>query len=248
MKLWIGAAVAAIAVAPAYAGVTYNYEAPGKKTTTATFDYSGVETFDMQSLGNGQTFTTDFGTTGDPIVITGTYKGVDVYDADQYGGDDGSNYAVTFSSGGFLLELSTSDNSPLTYFGYWLSALDRGNQLEFLKDGSVVATITPADVIARTGACPASPYCGMPDGPFAGQNKGEPYAFINVYFDGGDSFDAVRFFESPQVGGYESDNHTVGYFVTKGGVPEPATWAMLITGFGLVGAAARRRRSDVVTA
>ena len=73
-------------------------------------------------------------------------------------------------------------------------------------------------------------------------------AIINVYFDGGDSFDAVRFFESPQGGGYESDNHTVGYFVTKGGVPEPATWAMLITGFGLVGAAARRRRSDVVTA
>ena len=27
-----------------------------------------------------------------------------------------------------------------------------------------------------------------------------------------------------------------------GGVPEPATWAMLIAGFGLVGAAARRRR------
>ena len=27
-----------------------------------------------------------------------------------------------------------------------------------------------------------------------------------------------------------------------GGIPEPATWAMLITGFGLVGAAARRRQ------
>ena len=33
-----------------------------------------------------------------------------------------------------------------------------------------------------------------------------------------------------------------------GAVPEPATWAMLIAGFGLVGAAARRRRSGVVTA
>lgn len=30
--------------------------------------------------------------------------------------------------------------------------------------------------------------------------------------------------------------------VPPGGVPEPATWAMLILGFGLVGAAARRRR------
>jgi hypothetical protein len=31
-----------------------------------------------------------------------------------------------------------------------------------------------------------------------------------------------------------------------GGVPEPATWAMLITGFGLVGAAARRRSRAVL--
>ncbi len=32
---------------------------------------------------------------------------------------------------------------------------------------------------------------------------------------------------------------------TAGAVPEPATWAMLITGFGLVGAAARRRQSTL---
>jgi hypothetical protein len=31
------------------------------------------------------------------------------------------------------------------------------------------------------------------------------------------------------------------YGVSPGGVPEPATWAMMIAGFGLAGAAARRR-------
>jgi hypothetical protein len=37
--------------------------------------------------------------------------------------------------------------------------------------------------------------------------------------------------------------------ITTGGpVPEPATWAMLIAGFGLVGAAARRRRQGAVAA
>jgi hypothetical protein len=35
---------------------------------------------------------------------------------------------------------------------------------------------------------------------------------------------------------------------TAGVIPEPATWAMLIAGFGLVGAAARRRTGDAVTA
>ena len=43
------------------------------------------------------------------------------------------------------------------------------------------------------------------------------------------------------------DNITLGA-ATPGGVPEPASWAMLIAGFGLVGAAARRRRSTVVAA
>lgn len=36
-----------------------------------------------------------------------------------------------------------------------------------------------------------------------------------------------------------------GFDPGGGAVPEPATWAMLIAGFGLVGAAARRRRSTL---
>ncbi len=36
--------------------------------------------------------------------------------------------------------------------------------------------------------------------------------------------------------------------LTAGAVPEPASWAMLIAGFGLVGATMRRRRTMTVTA
>ncbi len=99
-------------------------------------------------------------------------------------------------------------------------------------------------MIAATANCKSTSnaYCGNPSGAFAGKNDDEPYAFINVYFTMGDSFDEVIFTELPDVGDYESDNHTVGYFITRGGVvPEPATWAMMIAGFGLVGVAARRR-------
>ena len=38
-------------------------------------------------------------------------------------------------------------------------------------------------------------------------------------------------------------------FITAAlGVPEPQSWAMLIAGFGLTGAAMRRRRAKVVAA
>lgn len=40
----------------------------------------------------------------------------------------------------------------------------------------------------------------------------------------------------------------VGEFAPNGVIPEPATWAMLIAGFGVVGAAARRRRAIAATA
>jgi hypothetical protein len=45
------------------------------------------------------------------------------------------------------------------------------------------------------------------------------------------------------AGGYFGPNFTIG-----GGVPEPATWAFLIAGFGMVGAGMRRRSARVAIA
>lgn len=46
----------------------------------------------------------------------------------------------------------------------------------------------------------------------------------------------------------EDINPPVSGGPTVSGVPEPATWAMMITGFGLAGAAARRRRMALTAA
>lgn len=45
-----------------------------------------------------------------------------------------------------------------------------------------------------------------------------------------------------------NDGYWVGDNFTFAAVPEPANWAMLITGFGLIGAAMRHRRSVAIAA
>lgn len=242
MKFLLGAATAALFAIPAVAGVTVTYEDAGVQNSTAGFDFVGVETFEGVATGSGQSFGTTFGGSA----ISGTYSNVQIDSANQFGSAGGTgNHAVTFAGVGYDLSLSTARPEGINYFGYWLSALDRGNKLEFFRDGALVYSFTPDAVDAAVGACPngSNAFCGNPTLPFLGQNGSEPYVFVNVYFTGGTTIDMVRFFEAPSVGGYESDNHTVGYFNTIGGntVPEPATWGMMILGFGLVGLASRRR-------
>ena len=247
MKNIVAGALLALSTA-GNAAVVVTYELPGVQTTTAAFDYVGVETFDGRPTGLGQNFTTDFGTTGQSTVITGAYSEVQINPADVYGAAGGvGNYAVAFSNDPYELTLSTSDPKGVTYFGYWLSALDANNRLDFYQGSQLLYTFTPTAVLNAIGGNPA--YFGNPTAPFQGGNGGEPYSFVNVYFTNGESFDRVRFYQVGG-GGYESDNHTVGFFTNIGGigVPEPATWAMMIGGFGLVGSALRRRRGDVVAA
>ncbi len=238
----IAGVAGALLAMPASAAVVVTFENAGVQTSSATFDFVGVETFESYSTGAGQTVGTTFGGSE----ISGTYSNLRVDNANRFGSAGGVGKHAVAASGvaGYDLTLSTARPEGITYFGYWLSALDNGNVLEFYKGATKVYTFLPTDVRNVIGMCPNS-YCGNPNAAFAGQNTGEPYAFINIFFTGGDTFDRIRFFESPSVGNYESDNHTVGYFrdVVGNPVPEPATWAMLIAGFGMVGFAARRRRA-----
>lgn len=193
----------------------------------------GVENFDSRSSGS---FTTDFGITSG-YTVTGTYSDAVIMSHDVWGGAGGAgNYAVTFVTGGFAVDLATTNPDGINYFGYWLSALDRGNQVQFYSNGELVFSFAPTDVDATIGgSCPGnSAYCGNPN---AGGNPSQPYVFLN-FFDKTGTFDRIVFSENPQIGGYESDNHTVGY-VTGGsgtpvnGVPVPGT--LLLSGMGLVG-------------
>jgi len=60
---------------------------------------------------------------------------------------------------------------------------------------------------------------------------------FTVTGDAGEFFSSVTF--SSTVNSFEVDNLAV-----SGAVPEPASWAMMIGGFGLMGSAVRRRRAQ----
>ena len=70
--------------------------------------------------------------------------------------------------------------------------------------------------------------------------KNPPFAFAT--FGGGAS---TGFFGLTSTTSFTSVVITNGAGSVVGGVPEPTTWALLVGGFGLVGVAARRRRTVV---
>ncbi len=236
--------------------VRWESETPGLQNTTATFTAGGkVETFDEQTAmpGETQNITGNFGPG-----YTGTYTGVQILPADQYGGAGGvGNYAVALGNGAtYTLDLSQS-TEPVTYFGYWLSALDKGNQVSFYgPSDQLLFTFTPQNVIASIDAQPhPSDYYGNPNAKFLGQDSSEPFVFVDFFASKGVTFDKVVFSEVNSGGGYESDNHTVGEWQTQGtgtlvpsSVPEPAAWALMLLGAVGIGGSLRLRRRAILAA
>nr|WP_235976730.1 PEPxxWA-CTERM sorting domain-containing protein [Sandaracinobacteroides hominis] len=162
---------------------------------------------------------------------------IDVSGIDSYGGfGDPSNVLLSYDLGAFAHITGISYDVTLTAFSpSWLSEM----VLAFTSssfDGWVELTPAFVDEDPGTGS-----YSGSGDLVALGLDfKLDGDGLLNLEFF--ESFDDP--FISPD-GLWNSGTVTITYApaVDPNVVPEPATWVMLIAGFGLIGTAARRRRN-----
>ncbi|MFA7440581.1 MAG: PEPxxWA-CTERM sorting domain-containing protein [Sphingomonadaceae bacterium] len=72
----------------------------------------------------------------------------------------------------------------------------------------------------------------------------EYFTFNGIFWSTTDSNDSFAYHESEggTFDNWGSDGAHLAFYLTGEPVPEPATWTMMIGGFGLVGLVARRRR------
>ncbi len=236
----LGAFMSLMTVASAQAGIVLTAEAPGVQTTQVAG--TTTENFNSFATGNYTTLTTAVGTITSP--------GLNIHSADVYGGAGGSgNYAAIGAQSGTLTATLTLQG-PQSYFGFWWSAADAGNRIEFLSNGVEVAYFDPTSAL---GSLTSSNYYGNPNNR---GDSGEKFAYLNVYGTAGTTFNQVIFSNTTTGSGFESDNWAVraaavtppySGMTISGGisvVPEPSSIVLAAIGaVGMVGVTRKKRQS-----
>lgn len=206
---------AACAAAPAAAVVTVVGSMPGAPDPAIPSGFTTVITFDAPSAA-GIVNTVS----GAVITAAGNQSGIRAAPAlTAQGGiyqSVGTGGASTFNFTDYL-----PDHRVLTGLSLYWGSVDRHNIVDFLRtDGSLVSSFRGSDLPRFDG----------------NQTLGDTNRRITFAMTGLDQIAQIRF----RGEGNAFENDTIA--VQVGSVPEPASWAMLITGFGLIGSTLRRRR------
>jgi hypothetical protein len=224
LKFSVAVVAAVLAAAPGAAAITITYELPTAVFTTSSGTFA-TETFDGAGMTTGFNQSFSYSENG----ITLSYAGVDVMPHDQYDGLASGNYGADYFGpyGGTGAGYTLSVSAPVDYFGAYFAATDDSNMLTFYNGNTVIGSYTLQTIRAAIG----------------GQDQDS--FFANFYFTGGETYTSIKFSQTVSCCGFESDNHTVGNFSSQTGtgvVPEPATWGMMVLGFGAMGTAMRTRK------
>lgn len=154
--------------------------------------------------------------------LSGSYTLVSGSVSNQYAAPLGDTTQYLAVRGGETASLAISPAVKSLSF-YW-GSIDAYNTVKFYSGETQVGSFTGDQI-------PAAPSDGSQGNPTNNRR-------VNFSFDGA-KVTSVQF--SSSLNAFEADT-------VAGAVPEPASWAMLVAGFGLVGLSARRRSSNVVTA
>ncbi|MGQ5702103.1 PEPxxWA-CTERM sorting domain-containing protein [Sandaracinobacteroides sp. A072] len=234
MRISLVLAAAAISLsAPATAAIVFSDGFDAENGGNSALNYSGFANWTVQ---NG---TVDIIRSGDYGIVCrgGAGSCVDLDGSTSNGGELVLNSAIGFASG----EVVAGE--------LWLSGNQRNGASESIQVGVLFGS-----PVAQSGFVWEGPFgtISIPDGSYSGHylgpsiNAGSVFQRFGFQFTAGEAGSltlSIATSSNDNIGAILDD---VSVSVTPSvapGVPEPATWAMLILGFGLVGHAARRRRA-----
>lgn len=136
------------------------------------------------------------------------------------------NYWTVSPSDGSPGIMTLASYSAIATIGFLWGSVDNYNWVDVLaRNGSVLATFNGVDVVSG------------PNGSWTDANM-NPYATISITGDDRMNIGGLRFRSTTNA--FETDNFLIG------AIPEPATWAMLLLGFGVLGGAMRTRTRQAV--
>lgn len=138
-------------------------------------------------------------------------------------GDTSNFYAVAYNPSTNPVVPATDTFTPggaNNYLGLYWGSIDTFNTITFFSGVTQIATFSGAAFLPASGS----------------QTAATSNQYVNFLFTGGETYSSVVF--GTQNLNFEFDNLSYGNVVA---VPEPASWAMMIAGFGMVGGAMRRR-------
>lgn len=211
-------AAALLAAAPA-AAVTVT-SLPGAPDPGIAFGETRVASFDTP-LAAGVVNTT----AGSVITAAGSIGGVRAAPAWT-----GSGVYQSIGAGGSSLFDFSAWGSPLSSFSLYWGSIDSYNFIDFLDaNGLRIAGLSGSDLPRFDGNQTAS-----------ASNRRVVFGFAPF-----ESITAVRLRSTGAAFEYDDIGAAAHYEAFTGAVPEPASWALLITGFGLIGVSMRRRRTVV---
>ena len=185
----------------------------------------GASNLSLQSNATGITFSGLGSTVVTPPTVPDGTTTANIVAVSPGGTGQGFFFGYSGGDGGFLSSGVLGGKYDLAFSGGGQNALDAGGT--FLSTVKILGDYSSAS--SHTAATYSSDYL----------------VTQNFVYTGGYTYFTV------QTTNFQGNNPTIAFSLlgaTVGSVPEPATWGMMILGFGMAGAALRRRQKGAAQA